>query len=292
MPVSVRHYSDPACPWSWGTEPALRRLIWEFGDQLEFVWVMGGLAREYGAEYSDSVGAIGTGVDCFSDLITQWLDVADQTGMPFDPRIWTTNPLSGTYPACQAVKAAGEQGSDATHRYLRRLREGLMVGRRKLDHAEALLAEAGPAGLDRQRFEIDLHSHAITEAFAADLDEVRDVPDEAREADAVGTTEGKERVTFPSLVFVGETGSRHPVWGPQAYDAYRDAAMAAGAQAQTEQAPDPLAVVERFGTAATREVEEVCRQPRPVVEAQLWELAREWKLKPIPALTGTMWELA
>jgi hypothetical protein len=28
-----------------------------------------------------------------------------------------------------------------------------------------------------------------------------------------------------------------------------------------------------------------------VVEAELWELAREWKLKPIGALTGTLWEL-
>ena len=58
MPVEVRYYTDPACPWSWGFEPMLRRLIWEFGDQLGFVWVMGGLARKYGPDYRDEEGGI------------------------------------------------------------------------------------------------------------------------------------------------------------------------------------------------------------------------------------------
>jgi predicted DsbA family dithiol-disulfide isomerase len=46
MPAQVRFYSDPACPWSWAGEPALRRLLWEFEGELEVVWVMGGLARQ------------------------------------------------------------------------------------------------------------------------------------------------------------------------------------------------------------------------------------------------------
>jgi protein-disulfide isomerase-like protein with CxxC motif len=63
MPVEVRYYSDPACPWSWGTEPKLLRLMWEFGDQLRFVWVMGGLAREYAPDYREEEGGIGSGPD-------------------------------------------------------------------------------------------------------------------------------------------------------------------------------------------------------------------------------------
>jgi predicted DsbA family dithiol-disulfide isomerase len=96
MPVDVRYYTDPACTWSWGTEPKLRRLMWEFGDGLRFAWVMGGLARQYGPDYRD-----------------------EESGV------------------------------------------------------EALVGEGAAAGLDLGRFRIDISSNAITETFAADLDEVR-----------------------------------------------------------------------------------------------------------------------
>ena len=53
--------------------------------------------------------------------LARWLDVAAATGMPFDPRLWLSNPISSTYPACQAVVAAREQGPEPGYRYLRRL---------------------------------------------------------------------------------------------------------------------------------------------------------------------------
>lgn len=291
MPASVRFYTDPACSWSWGAEPALRRLLWEFEGELDFTWVMGGLARTYGQGYSDEEGGIGKGPDCFADLISHWLDVTAETEMPCDPRIWTENPLSGTYPACQAVKAASEQSWEAGYRYLRRLREGIMVGRRKLDHLEALIAEAGPAGLDRDRFEIDLRSHASTEAFAADLDEVRDPPAAAREAGAVRRTEGHERISFPSAVFVAEDGRRHDVWGGRDAATYRRAAEAAGAKQVNEGALEPLAAIARFGSCSTKELEELSGKPPPVIRSELWTLARDWKLTALPVMTGTLWEL-
>jgi putative protein-disulfide isomerase len=292
MYVEVRYYSDPACSWSWGTEPKLRKLMWEFADELRFEWVMGGLARLYGSEYRDEEGGIGAGPDCFSDLMAHWLDVTAETGMPCDPRLWTQNPISSSYPACMAVKAASEQGPEACYRYLRRLREVLLFERRKLDHAEALIAEAGSAGLDLKRFRIDLESNAITEAFAADLEEVRAVPEKARAAGMSRRTEGKERVAFPSAVFVGEDGSRYGVWGWQPYRSYREAALAAGASAMNGAPLEPLAAVERFGRVATTEVEALAERPRPVVEAELWALAKDWKLRPILALTGALWERA
>jgi putative protein-disulfide isomerase len=293
MTVRVRFYTDPACPWSWAAEPALRRLMWEFEGEFEFSWVMGGLARQFGREYRDEEGRIGHGPDCFADLISHWLHVAADGLMPTDPRIWTENPLTSTYPACQAVKAAAEQGPEAAYRYLRSVREGIMFERRKLDHPEALLAAAGRARIDRSRFEIDLFSEAITEAFAADLDEVRNPSDEAREAGAVRRTEGHERVSFPSALFIGEDGSRHGVWGQaKSLPALRDAALAAGAKQVNEGALEPLDAIRRFSRCATRELEILADRPRPVIEAEIWALAKDWKLKPVSALTGTMWEPA
>src|SRR5215204_1689426 len=151
MPAIVTYYTDPACSWSWGSEPKLRRLMWEFGDELRFTWVMGGLARSYGTGYRDSESGVGSGPDCFGDLMAEWLETAAGSGMPIDARIWSQNPIASTYPACQAVKAATEQGAGAAYRYLRRLREGLMTERKKLDHAEALIGEARRSGLTDQR---------------------------------------------------------------------------------------------------------------------------------------------
>jgi predicted DsbA family dithiol-disulfide isomerase len=261
MPAEVRYYTDPACPRSWANEPELRRLMWEFGDELRFTWVMGGLAREYHA-------------DEHQGRIAEWLEMAAETGMPTDPRLWLHNPITSSYPACQAVKAASEQGSEAGYTYLRRLREGLLVERRKLDHAEALIGEAGSAGLDAERFRIDLDSNATVEAFGADLEEVRG-----------------GRIELPSAAFVGEDGLPHHVTVGDSFDAYREAALATGAVPVTERRPEPLEVVERFGRAATREIEVVTGLARPVVEAELWSLAREWRLRAIPVFNGTMWEL-
>jgi len=282
MTVHVRFYTDPACPWSWAAEPALRRLMWEFDGELEFAWVMGGLARSY--ERANLL-----------EVVSQWLEDAAAGGMPSDPRIWTQNPLDSTYPACQAVKAASEQGPEAAYRYLRTLREGIMFERRKLDHADALIDAAGRAGIDRQRFEIDLRSHAITEAFGADLEEVRNPPQEARDADAIHrSSKGRERISFPSALFIGEDGSRRGAWGSDSVDAakMREAALAVGAKQVNEGALDPLNGIERFGRCATRELEVLAEKPVPVLEAELWALARDWKLKPVPALIGTLWEPA
>jgi protein-disulfide isomerase-like protein with CxxC motif len=40
-------YTDPACPWSWGAEPALRRIATMFAADLQITYVLGGLARSF-----------------------------------------------------------------------------------------------------------------------------------------------------------------------------------------------------------------------------------------------------
>jgi putative protein-disulfide isomerase len=262
MAVDARYFTDPACPWSWAMEPELTRLRWEFGDSVRIRPVMAGLARTYEAE--DHPG-----------LVVDWLEAAEGSRMPIDPLLWLRNPLSSTYPSCQAVKAAAEQGRDAELRYLRRLREGILCERRRLDHAEALEAVAGEVGLDVERFEIDLRSHAIVEAFGADLEETR----------------SDESNSPPALAFVGERGALHRVAGGSPYDSYRENALAAGASPQRDDPPEPRDAIERFGRLATRELEELTGKPGPILEAELWSAARDWRLRPDTSPFGTLWTL-
>jgi putative protein-disulfide isomerase len=276
LSVPVRYYTDPACSASWAAEPRLRSLLIEFGAEVEITYVMGGLAREYAGN--------------LSALVTEWLDAADRSAMPVDPRLWEEAPLRSTFPACMAVKAAAEQGPDAASRYLRAVREGIMCRRRRLDAAEALVEEARGAGLDAQRFRIDLQSHAIVEAFGADLEETRAIPDAARERGlAREATHGSkgERLAFPSIRFAGEE------WcgGDHSYEEWRTAAIAAGARPVDEPRPDVQSALARFGRMATPEVEAVCDLPGPRASAELWRLATEWKVKPTRVLTGMLWEL-
>lgn len=277
--VEVRVVTDPACAWSWASEPKLRRLAWEFGDRLRWRWVMGGMAREVGPAQRARYARI-------------WPAVAVESGMPFDTRLWSDGGIESSYPACQAAVAAAEQGAAAGDAYLRRLRSGLMYGRRRLDRISALLEEAAALagrGLDRERFEIDLRSDAILERFAAGLEEARRIPEQARAEDATGCTGPIERVTFPSLTFVAADGTRRGVYGWQPYGLYVEAAAASGAGDPGPPPPGPLAVIDRFGSCATREIEELCRLPRAEVEAELWALARDGELAVETVMTGSLW---
>ncbi len=148
--------------------------------------------------------------------LVEWLERAADGGMPLDPLLWEEGPIRSTYPACMAVKAAAEQ--DLAADYLRSLREGLLCFRRKLDTSEALV-EAGAAapGLDVERFRIDLASHAIVEAFGA-------------------TSRRRARFrTSCSRRSASATSSW--VLGPQPYEAYREAALAAGARPSGAEPP-------------------------------------------------------
>jgi len=252
---------------------------------------MGGLARRFGSAYRDSEARIGVGPDCFADLMSHWLNVAGRTGMPCDPRLWTEAPISGTFPACVAVEAASGQGWEAGYRYLRRMREGLLCFRRKLDEPAGLIAEAGPAGLDVAAFQAALDSTAPMEAFERHLQEVREVPDEARDQGKTSVTEGHERLSFPSAIFIGSDGARHGVYGFQPAETYREAALAAGAR-QVNSGPLPvLEAAERFGRLAIPEVVELAGTKPIETRAELWRLAAEERLRPVGALTGTLWQL-
>jgi putative protein-disulfide isomerase len=261
MPVRARYYTDPASADSWAAEPALRALMVEFGPDLSFEYVMGGLAREYG-----------------EPPVTDWLAASDRSGMPVDPLLWRDGPIGSSYPACMAVKAAAEQGPDAAGRYLRALREGLFCFRRKLDTTEALVEEARGAGLDVERFRIDLASNAVVEAFGADLEATRAVPEEAS---------GRERLPLPTLLL----GDSHWVFGLEPYDSYREAALAAGASPSGKR-PDVTGALARFHRMAAVEVAAVCDIPLPRAQSELWRLASEWHVRPRPVLAAHMWEPA
>ena len=261
MPVHVLYVTDPACPWSWGAEPAVRRLEAEFGEEVRITYVMGGLAREFKRPL---------------ETMRHVLDAAEATGMPVDPRLWLDAPPKSSYPACLAVKAAAEQGLDGP--YLRRVREALMCERVKADNPDALTALARDVpGMNVERFSVDLASNAIVEAFGADLDAARSL--------APGHHNAAGRVPFPSFL-VGDDG----VFDSPDAGAVRDLVARAGARPQGLPAVEEA--LRRWPRLAEPEVAAVCDLPGPRAPAELWRLALEWRARPTMFLTGALWSAA
>jgi predicted DsbA family dithiol-disulfide isomerase len=255
--VPVHYFTDPACPVSWGNEPNVRKLAVEFGDSLDWTLVMGGLGRDYKGHEKGA--------------LIRWAEDAAGIEMPVDPLLWKDSPITSSYPACIAVKAAGEQGIDAQVRYLRVLREGLMCFRRKLDSLEPFVEEARRAGLDVERFRVDAASHAMLEAFGADLELTRTPPAESPRED---------RVPFPTIR-IGDAW----FFGSQPYEVLAAGAEAAGAS--RSDGPVSLdAAFQRFERLAPKEVESLCGLSGPLAHAELWRRAAEWLVRPLQAGAG------
>jgi putative protein-disulfide isomerase len=268
--VSVTYFTDPFCPWSWAAEPSRRRLEVEFGESLRITYVIGGMARSL----QDPAAFAGS-----------WLDAASESGMPVDPRGLLEDPASSTNPAGLAVKAVAEQGVDRAGPYLRRLREAIMLERRRMDRADPLLEAARETGgLDLDRLKIDFGSNAIVEALGADFERARAV-DASRHADGLG------RVSLPSLELAGENGAAAAVYGPAPYERWREAALAAGAEPVGGASPGVEEALRRFGELTTAEVAAACDLPTPRAAAELWRLALEWRVRPRRVLGGELWAL-
>jgi predicted DsbA family dithiol-disulfide isomerase len=189
-----------------------------------------------------------------------------------------------------AVKAAGEQAADGGRAYLRRLREGALCRRSKLDHAEALVEEARAAGLDVERFRLALRSHGTTEAFAADLERARTMADAQQENPVENASSGYGGCALPTLVFAGGDDGERVLAGLRPYEHYREAAEAAGANAQPAPPPSVEQLVARFGRVSAREVELVCELPGPRAGAELHRLAEQWRLRPVKCGASWLWE--
>src|ERR1700676_3299549 len=94
--ISATLYSDPACPWAYSENPALRVVEWRYGDQMQWRLVLVGLtedASQYEARgYTPLRGALSQ---------TQF---RRRYGMPFAAA--PKSRLSATSRACRAVIAA------------------------------------------------------------------------------------------------------------------------------------------------------------------------------------------
>lgn len=169
--VDIDYWTDPLCCWSWAMEPQWRRLRYEFHGLLRVRYRMGGMIESWSA-YSDPLNSISRPFQ----MGPLWFQAREVSGMPIHDRIWVDDPPASSYLPCVAVKAAELQSLTAAERYLRRLREAVMLHGHNIARQGVLSAVAAdvardlpPDLFDPDTFDQHLHSPAPVNAFREDL---------------------------------------------------------------------------------------------------------------------------
>jgi predicted DsbA family dithiol-disulfide isomerase len=171
--VDITYYTDPLCCWSWAFEPQWRKLQFEFGEKISFRYCMGGLLPGWN-NFHDPVNSVSRPIQ----MGPVWMHASQLSGMPIQHNIWMKDPPASSYPACIAFKCAELQSSELADRYLRLLREAVMINGLNIAKQEVLIEIATQLpqhypSFSLSTFKEDLLNDKGLEAFRSDLQEVR-----------------------------------------------------------------------------------------------------------------------
>ncbi|GAA2977949.1 DsbA family oxidoreductase [Actinokineospora diospyrosa] len=225
--LAVTEYTDPACPWAWGTEPKLRWLrlrLATSGTPVRWRRVFGILFDEGDDPAPDPDAEAAW----YAGFIAR---VAEHTGAPHAGRLgWLTR---SSWPASLAGTAALAQGDEVGALVVRRLRESTFIAGTPADDEPGIRrAVTGVPGLDVDRLLADLATAA--DAVRADHAETRRpcaevlaIAEPGPHSGRAKEIDGGVRYALPTLVFAGPGGRFVvPGWRPlrQYVDAVRNAA--------------------------------------------------------------------
>jgi 2-hydroxychromene-2-carboxylate isomerase len=272
MSLTIRLFTDPACPFAFSAEPARRRLRWHYGDQLTWEVRMIVLTAEAGEAEKLAGGAP---------------DLQRRYGMPIDP-----SPLSrpaSSEPACRAVVAARLNAPASAEPLLRRLRVHAMLGG-LLDDPDLIAEAAREARLDPADLGRWCDSEAVEDALRADMVAARSPHPAARALDhKLGGPREERRYTAPSYEITDdESRSTIAIPGFNPVEAYE--AAIANLDPRLARRPKPASIRELLAWAspeplATAEVAAIADVSPARARVRLGRVAR-----PLPAGADFYWE--
>jgi predicted DsbA family dithiol-disulfide isomerase len=211
--LRVAEYTDPACPWAWGSEPKFRRLraVLAQAGPGAVAW-----RRVFGILFDEGEPPAPDPAAEAAWYLEEVREISGHTGAPCPARLdWVT---ATSWPASLAAKAAELQGAQAAEAVLHRLRETTFLDGRPADTPERVLAALQELPLvDLKQLADDAASPAILEAVRRDHAETRrpcpevfaiDEPlRHSGRAKPLGEDPGDgHRYALPTLVFTGSAG--------------------------------------------------------------------------------------
>jgi predicted DsbA family dithiol-disulfide isomerase len=288
--IEATLYSDPACPWAYSANPALRVIEWRYGEQLDWRLVLIGLtedASQYAARgYTPQRAALG-------QLRFR------RYGMPLAP-----NPkerISATARACRAVVAARLLDPGSEWRVFRALQLANFTTGLMLDD-DAQLADAlseVPKIPAAGEIVAMLDTPEVSEAYERDRAESRTAAGSPTELQGkTAASDGPVRYTAPSVVFERD-GRRLEAGGFQPVEAYDVLVANLDPTLSREPAPpSPLPLLQYFSDGlSTQEVAALMTEgndlaDRPAAEAALIELVASGDAVRRPLGDDALWQAA
>lgn len=205
--IEVIEFTDPACTWCWGSEPALRKLENLYEGNLEVNFIMGGLVKDI-RNFRDEMNNIGGDLaDVNAQIASHWIEASSKHGMPVEPKGFNlfTEENPSTYPMNIAYKAAQFQSEELAKKLLRRIRLSVECEARQANKIEVLIELAGECGLNIGKFITSMNDGTAEKAFYEDLELTRSY-----------------RVHgFPSFLVRGSDGKEVMLRGFQSFDTFK-----------------------------------------------------------------------
>lgn len=230
--ATILYATDPICSHCWAMEPAWRKLLYHYGDQVAFRHIYGGLLPTW-----EGFSAPGQGIHQPADVATHWAEVAEQYGQPINPQVWLTDPLPSSYPPSIACHLVREMDGAKEEAFLRRIREAVFLEARNIARADVLTACAADVGLDPQQVATRLEQAGGTIGFKQDLQEVRRLP-------VFG---------FPTLIFTSENGEGVVLRGTQPYKRLEQALLKAAGLVPSTKKATATDLLAAYGSGTTLE---------------------------------------
>ncbi|MFJ9896057.1 DsbA family protein [Streptomyces sp. NPDC091280] len=229
LPVEVVEFTDPLCPWAWGSEPVFRRLRAAFAGQVRWRRVYCILFDHDDDPAPDPAAE--------TAWYTRYVeDISAHTHAPHALRL--SRVAASSWPASLVAKAAEAQGVEVADRVLRRLRESVFVLGEPADTPEAAVSVvSGVPGLDVGRLAVDAASATVLERVRADRAEARRPVaevlsvrgcDSPHPGAAKETVDGQHRYALPTLLVRGSGAASRAVPGWRPYEEYVSAVLEAG----------------------------------------------------------------
>jgi hypothetical protein len=268
-PVLIRHYTDPGCPFAFSAERQRLRLLWLYGDQIEWELHMVVLQEERpGDELPPERVSAGR-----KQLQLQY-------GMPID---WRPVEAAASLPACRAVVATRLRAPDREAALLRRLRVLTFSGL-ALDDPAVIERACTEALIEPEEIRAWVGNHDVEPVLRADMDASRSPSPASRAQDyKLGGPAEQRRYTCPSYELIRvvdppedwPTASRVDLPGFRPVEAYE--AAIANIAPELVRAPDPGSVEQVLTWAgmpiATAEVAAVCDREIADVRTELARVA-------------------